>query len=98
MVSIVKNKYSAPYITIAGDFKKRKIGQYLSEYLDIKLVHTGPTRERNTLDLLYTNYDEHVTNATTIEPITNLAGVASDHLAVHVATNIPRVPNYTVQT
>ena len=98
LVSVVKNKYSSPYITIAGDFNHRKIGQYLREYPEVKLVHTGPTRGRNTLDLVYTNFDEFVKEAITVEPIANNEGVMSDHLAVHVAATIPRVPNYSVQT
>ena len=61
LVSIVKTKYSTPYITIAGDFNHRKIGNQLHEYSELKLVHTGPTRGKNTLDLVFTNYDEYVT-------------------------------------
>ena len=92
LVSIVKSKYSSPDITIAGDFNHRKIDNHLKEYPELKLVHTGPTRGRNTLDLVYTNFDEHIIEAKTIEPIANQVGVMSDHLAVHVAARIPRVP------
>ena len=89
-----KSKYVAPYFIIAGDFNRRKIASELKEFGDLKLVKTGPTRGKNTLDLIFTNYPEMIKEYDTLF---NHEGVQSDHLAVHLMARMPRVANYKIQ-
>ena len=92
-----KAKYCSPYFIIAGDVNKRKIAAELREFVDIKLVKTGPTRGRHTLDLVFTNFPEYVHEYGKLPALFNQEGVASDHEAVHLYAKIPRVPDYTIQ-
>ena len=91
-----KNKYCAPYFIIAGNFNKRKIAVELREFTDIKLVRTGPTRGKNTLDLVFTNFPEFIKEFGTLPALFNADGVMSDHDAVHLLARIPRVPDYKI--
>ena len=92
-----KTKYCSPYFIIAGDFNKRKIAKELKEFCDIKLVKTGPTRGRQSLDLIFTNFPQFIKNCGTLPALFNAEGTCSDHLAVHLHARVPRVPDYTIE-
>ena len=92
-----KGKYCSPYFIVAGDFNKKKIAAELKEFTDLKLVKTGPTRGRNTLDLMFTNFPEYIKENGTLPALFNQDGIASDHMAVHLYAKIPRVPDYTIE-
>lgn len=62
-----------------------------------KLIETSPTRGRNTLDLLLTNFNEFVTQAGVTEAVRNADGQVSDHRMVYLSSKIPRVPQYVVE-
>ena len=97
-IGTFKRRYSSPYFIIGGDFNKRNIQRELRGYPDLKLVITPPTRGVNTLDLIFTNFPDLVTQAGVTEPICNLAGTETDHLTVYVNARIPRVPEYKVES
>ena len=92
-----KAKYNSPYFVIAGDFNKRKVAAELREFTDIKLVKTGPTRGKNALDLIFTNFPNFIKECGTLPALFNSEGVVSDHLAVHLYAKMPRVPEYTIE-
>ena len=92
-----KTKYCSPYFIIAGDFNKKKIGNELKEFTDIKMVRSGPTRGKNTLDLIFTNFPQYIKEQCTLPALFNADGVESDHAAVHLIAKIPRVPDYQIE-
>ena len=82
---------------IAGDFNKRKIAKELKEFTDIKVVQTGPTRGKNTLDLVFTNFPNYIREFGTLPALFNAEGTESDHAAVHLCSRMPRVPEYEIE-
>ena len=98
LIGRFKSKYQSPYFLIGGDFNKRNVVRELRPYTDISLIQTPPTRGNNTLDLVFTNFDEHVTRAGVTDPIHNLQGTETDHFTVFVNTKVPRVPAYQIET
>ena len=83
---------------MGGDFNKRNIERELRCYPDIKLQKTPPTRGNNTLDLIFTNFDEYIVRAGVTDPVFSQAGTESDHLTVYVNAKVPRVPSYNVES
>ena len=69
----------------------------MKEFTDIKVVQTGPTRGRRTLDLIFTNFPQYIKEYGTLPALFNQEGVKSDHLAVHLYAKIPRVPEYQIE-
>ena len=92
-----KVKYKTLYFIIAGDFNQRKVEEELREFSDIRKVVTPPTRGRNTLDIVFTNFPEYITEAGVTDPLFSEEGTQSDHKTVYVRPKIPRVPQYTKQ-
>ena len=97
LIGVYKRRYNSPYFLIGGDFNKRRIGSELRRYSDIQLVQTPPTRDNNTLDLVFTNFSEYVTESGVTEAICSQTGTGTDHLTVFVNAQIPRVPQYQVE-
>ena len=97
MIRSFKIKYNAPYFVVAGDFNHRRIEEELREFRDIKLVKTAPTRGRNCLDLIFTNYEQYIKEAGVTDPFFGEVGNESDHKTVFAHARIPRVPEYTIQ-
>ena len=98
LVGTYKRKYSSPYFVIGGDFNKRDIARELRIFPDIELVVTPPTRGKNHLDLIFTNFPQYIDSSGVTEPICNSAGTETDHLTVYFNSKIPRVPAYKVES
>ena len=46
----LKARYRDPFISISGDFNSHDVHGYLSDYPDLTVVRTGPTRKDKTID------------------------------------------------
>ena len=91
----LKSRYKDPFIVIAGDFNSYPIARYLSDYPDIQLVTTGPTRGNHTLDLVFTNFGESIEHVSTLDPLENdLGGQPSDHCVIYCSAHLPRYQAY----
>ena len=97
LIGIYKRRYCDPYFIVGGDFNKRSVEKELKVYNDLKLVDTPPTRGKNTLDLIFTNFEQYILKAGVVEPICNQHNAQSDHLTVYIDAKIPRVPQYTIE-
>ena len=82
---------------IGGDFNKRNIKKELKVYSDLKLANTPPTRGDNTLDLIFTIFEQYIVRAGVTESICNQNNIESDHLTVYINAKVPRVPDYVVE-
>ena len=98
LIGTYKRKYNSPYFVIGGNFNKREIGRELRTYPDLSLVQTPPTRGKNVLDLVLTNFPQYITEAGVTEAICNSTGTQTDHKTVFINARIPRVPHYTTET
>ena len=47
----LKQKYTDPYLVVAGDFNKQDLRRALADHSDIKQIQTGPTRGATSLIL-----------------------------------------------
>ena len=68
----LKNRYNDPYVILGGDFNKREIIKAIREFKDIKVIKTGPTRGRSTLDIFASNLQD-IKEAGTIAPVVDLS-------------------------
>ena len=48
------------FIAISGDFNGYDVASYMDDYPDLVLLETSPTRGDRNLDLLYTNFNDHI--------------------------------------
>ena len=85
----VQKSYKDPFIAVNGDMNKRDLGSGIREVADFDLVKTGPTRGSSTIDLMFLNAPEAVTEAITTPPLHNANGVPSDHRSVFVSASLP---------
>ena len=94
----IKQKYTDPYIILAGDFNKTDTRVALADHGDIRPISTGPTRGTSTLDIVATNFNQMANKVGTTEPIKSEADVPSDHLTVYAFFKMPRVPGLQSRT
>ena len=85
----VQKSYKNPLIVVNGDMNRRDLGSGIREVADFELIKTGPTRGDSTIDLMFTNAPEAVSEAVTTPPLHNASGVPSDHCSVFVSASIP---------
>ena len=83
-----------PVVVVGGDFNHRDVAGAITLAEEVTLVQTGPTRGNNTIDLVYTNAHETITEAHTVPPLESSAGAPSDHRCVYVAAEFPAQRNF----
>ena len=64
----------------------------------IEMVKTGPTRGANTLDIVYTNVPDCISEASTIDPLESGGGLLSEHRCVAITVTLPKVRDYIWKT
>ena len=93
----IKNKYSNPYVLVAGDFNRRSFTEEFREYPEIKVIPSGPTRQGAVLDIMGSNFNYLLFDQGTTTPISTVDGVDSDHMTVISQFRMPRIPSYRVE-
>ena len=93
----VKLAFGDPLIFIGGDMNGKNLSDALAVDDKLDLIHTGPTRGNNTLDLVYTNAEDHVTESTILPPLETECRKRSDHACVNVRLTIPRTKDFVWQ-
>ena len=88
----LKTHYKDPCISIAGDFNDYNVADELADYPDLQLLHTGPSRGNRTLDLIFTNFSENISESGVIDPLENDldGGTPSDHGVIFCSVDLPR--------
>ena len=95
-IAFIKRKYVDPYIVLGGDFNKRDLGLATCDHKTVKPVITGPTRGKNVLDYIATDFNDILLEASTTDPIANKHGIQTDHLTVFARFNMKCVPEYVI--
>ena len=92
----LKTRYKDPFFSLAGDFNDYGVADRLKDYPDLELLLTGPTRGNRTLDLIFTNFSENISESGVIDPLENDldGGTPSDHGVVFCSVNLPRFQAY----
>ena len=93
-IAEMKKSLKDPVFILAGDFNGRDMGRGVCQTECLKPVNSGPTRGTRTLDIIYTNVEEHVEYGTTTDPIETENGTPSDHRSVFAEFVFPRVKNF----
>ena len=76
----IKQRYSNPYIIIAGNFNQWDVPSDLEDFADLKKVMVGPTRKDKSIDRMWTNFSRSIYEAGTLDPlVTDDEESASDH-------------------
>ena len=74
-----KVKHKDPMILVAGDFNKRDMEPAFADYVDMVMLQHGPTRGREKLDLIFTNFQPELADTKVLAPLETEGGVMSDH-------------------
>ena len=96
-LTTVKLAFGDLLIVIGGDMNGKNLSDALAVDDELDLIHTGPTRGNNTLDLVYTNADDHVNVSTILPPLETECNKKSDHACVNVRLTIPRTKDFVWQ-
>ena len=67
-IAAAKVSYKNPMILIGGDFNPRDISSYLGDTEPLAPIPTGPTRGDGVLDVVFTNFGEHVQESKVVPP------------------------------
>ena len=93
-VAAAKQTYHDPIIIVNGDFNHRDVGEALGEVEDFDRLATGPTRGRNTIDLIYTNCAPDIKESATLPPLQAGGGALSDHQCVYAEAEFVPTKKY----
>ena len=93
-ITRAKEELGNPYIIIAGDLNKKNIACAIRPFPDIELIPTGATRGSACLDLCYSNIQGNLIKTNLCDPLTDGAGVASDHLLISAECRLQRRDNF----
>ena len=64
----VKTRYVSPLIIIGGDKNKRDIARATRDLPDMKKILAGPTRGKNVLDILSSNFNPLLVEVGVMDP------------------------------
>ena len=85
----IKNRFTDPFIVVAGDFNQWEIGEALEDYVDLWEIRGGPTRGGRTIDRLISNLPEPPTTTCQIlPPLESEDNTVSDHNIVCVSSDV----------
>ena len=94
-IETAKNKYDDPYIIIGGDTNRRSIDGAVSDFPEIQMMQTGPTRGNAHLDVLASNINQHI-DCETFFPLEKADSTGkSDHKTIVARAQIPRQHRFT---
>ena len=81
-LAIQKTKNPELFVVIGGDVNRRNIRNAVRDFPEIKKLRTGPTRGRQTLDVVYTDLPN--CNVDLLNPLDTDLGTPSDHKTIFV--------------
>lgn len=91
----IKTEASSPYIIIGGDFNRADFTQLLTDYPDLCVSPSPPTRGNAVLDLALTNFRDEIQATQIRQPLHNEeAETVSDHLVVHYEANLRHIHEF----
>ena len=93
LISLVSNlltKYQDPILFIGGDFNRKDMSAFLAAYPDLLPINAGPTRRGVSLDQVYTNMHQKISQKSIMKPLCKPNGVPSDHDIIAAACTLPR--------
>ena len=93
-ISAVTKAFKEPVILVTGDFNHRDIGEAINEVGDFTALVTAPTRETNTIDLIYTNNPRAHLDTRVLPPLDTTEGVPSDHRCVFTEARFSPARNF----
>ena len=93
-IAAAKVSYKNPMILIGGDFNPRDISSYLGDTEPLAPIPTGPTRGDGVLDVVFTNFGEHVQESKVVPPLQAKNGTVSDHKCVYIRAVFPPVKQF----
>ena len=92
-------KHGDPIIIVTGDFNKKDIGPALTDFPEVKLVSTPPTRGRAHLDLTFTNMDLEPNACSALPPLeANVGPTTLDHKVVTIRSSFEKQKTYEKTT
>ena len=97
-MSEARSKFPESWVTLGGDWNNRDLSPVLTLFPDLKLIDSEPTRRTATLDILVTNYSDHVSVVSVNHALESLDGKQSDHkiLRVECVLSRPRAFNWEI--
>ena len=93
-VADLSSKLKNPAIFIGGDFNHASVVEALNDIGSFKEIATGPTRGKNTLDIMYTNMGNSITDARVLPPLRANSGMDSDHRCVYAECDLGQNKNF----
>ena len=98
-VTMLKQKYTDPYIVVAGDYNQWDISGALLDFPDMREVDVGNTRGDRSIDRIFTNVSRSVESAGTLEPLeTDDGSRQSDHRVAYCRAGLARLRTFVWQT
>ena len=91
----LKQDYEDSYIMIAGDFNKKNTKKAFENYLDINELEAGPTQKNEALDLVFSNFKEHVVQKKVVAPLETEQGLKSDHNTIYAEAALPASDSFS---
>ena len=96
MIVFVKQKYTDPFVILAGDFNQWKISQTILDFPDLKEAQTGPTRNDKNIDKIFTNISRSISEAGTLASLETEDGSrASNHRTAYCKAELARLRTFT---
>ena len=92
-----KFELNDPYIILGGDTNQRPIANATTDFPNITVLGTGPTRGTATLDEVSTNFSDKIV-VDTFFPLEDEEGKASDHNTVICRATLPRLHQFTTKS
>ena len=90
----MKTRHQDPLIVVAGDFNQWEVGEALAEYSDIVEVLTPATRGDRSIDKIFLNWHDDVTESGCLPPLSTVVleglGAVSDHRIQFALSRLPR--------
>ena len=82
-VASLSTSLNNPAIFVGGDFNHTSMLEALNDVGTFQDINTGPTRNDNRLDIIYTNVSDDIKDARTLPPLQANSGALSDHRCVY---------------
>ena len=88
-ISLVRKTFKKPIIIVNWDLNPRDLSKTLCEVGDFAALPTGPTRCSSTIDVLYSNIQDYITESDTLLPLQAISGAMSNHRCVFAKATFP---------
>ena len=98
-ITMLKQKYTDPYIVVAGDYNQWDTSGALLDFPDLREVDVVNTRGNRSIDRIFTNVSRSVNSAGTLEPLeTDDGSRHSDHRVAYCRAELARLRTFVWQT